>query len=574
MAKTSEPAGGCLVDEARFSLLATAAAGREVSVLADEPPRGRSWTDGTQVHLRTASADEQRREVLLQAALLRAGSLDREIAASLRGRPALTRRYLSVEGPRALHELQRALPGLSPTPEVPEEGPWSGGPHASLALARSRAPIPAPPRWLGVVRPARLLAAPEGASARGSGAPLPLGPLATRDRTPEAAEEDAGDVGASTMFRLLRSPTTSGSSPLTRFLSKLLGMARQPGAGTGGDEIPVGSVGRGDEPAPRGRAVPGRFLHGPPGAPASELRGGTLYPEWHVASQSYRDGWCRVLEVASPPSPAPAERWSRTDDVLLRRLARLGTAPALLRRRPDGEDLDPDALAELAIDLAAGRTPDERLHVERRTVRRDLGALVLLDTSGSSEEPDAIGASVHDRQREAAAGLVDALERLGDRVALFGFRSRGRTAVHLQPIKRFDERFDATSRQRLAAIRPSGYTRLGAAVRHAGQVLAHRSGTPIRLLIVISDGFPYDHGYEGIHAEADVRRALEELREAGIAVLCLSIGASTPSDALERVFGPAAHAAAPRLAALSPQMDRLLLGSLQELAAARSRPGC
>ena len=62
-------------------------------------------------------------------------------------------------------------------------------------------------------------------------------------------------------------------------------------------------------------------------------------------------------------------------------------------------------------------------------------------------------------------------------------------------------------------------------------------------------------------------KALEELRTDGVACLCLSIGAATATEALERVFGSASIASAATLADLSPQMDELFLSSLQELAA-------
>jgi nitric oxide reductase activation protein len=139
--------------------------------------------------------------------------------------------------------------------------------------------------------------------------------------------------------------------------------------------------------------------------------------------------------------------------------------------------------------------------------------------------------------------------------------------VHLLALKRFAQRFGAGGRARLNQLRPAGYTRLGAGIRHAGEILKEEAGTPNRLLLVLSDGFPYDDGYEASYAEADARKALEELRADGVACLCLSIGASTPADALERVFGSASHANAPILADLSPRMDELFLAALLELEA-------
>src|SRR5258705_4017044 len=130
-------------------------------------------------------------------------------------------------------------------------------------------------------------------------------------------------------------------------------------------------------------------------------------------------------------------------------------------------------------------------------------------------------------------------------------------------LKPFAVRFSAGGRAQLNRLEPSGYTRLGAAVRHAGELLKADAGTPNRLLLRASDGIPYDDGYESSYAEADAHRALEELRTDGIACLCLSIGASTPTDALHRVFGSASHANAPTLSQLSGRMDELFLSALR-----------
>jgi nitric oxide reductase activation protein len=259
------------------------------------------------------------------------------------------------------------------------------------------------------------------------------------------------------------------------------------------------------------------------------------------------------------------------DEVLRRRLTRLGLGPKVVRRQPDGDDLDVDALTDLLVDLRAGHSPPEHVYLERRKLERNLGVLILLDASGSASDTDPEGHSVHEHQRRAAATLAVTLEALGDRVAVYGFRSHGRGAVHLLALKRFAQRFGAGARARLAQLRPSGYTRLGAGIRHAGEILEAEAGTPHRLLLVLSDGFPYDDGYESRYAEADARKALEELRAAGIACLCLSIAGSTPADALHRVFGSASFARAPTLADLSPRMDELFLAALRELAAPSPR---
>jgi nitric oxide reductase activation protein len=293
--------------------------------------------------------------------------------------------------------------------------------------------------------------------------------------------------------------------------------------------------------------------------------GGALYPEWDVHNNRYKPEHCRVIEFPLRTAPDVAAAGVARDEVLRRRLSRLGLGPRVVRRQPDGDDLDIEALTELFVDLRAGYSPPEHVYLERRKLERNLGVLVLLDASGSASDTDPEGLSVHEHQRRAAATLAVTLEELGDRVAVYGFRSHGRGSVHLLALKRFEQRFGAGGRARLGQLRPAGYTRLGAGIRHAGAILEAEAGTPNRLLLVLSDGFPYDDGYEARYAEADAHKALEELRGDGVACLCLAIGGSTPVDALQRVFGSASFASAPTLAQLSPRMDELFLTALREL---------
>lgn len=92
---------------------------------------------------------------------------------------------------------------------------------------------------------------------------------------------------------------------------------------------------------------------------------------------------------------------------------------------------------------------------------------------------------------------------------------------------------------------PGAYSRLGAAIRHGAAVLESGGGTTRRLLVVVSDGLAYDHGYERAYGAADARRALAEARGRGTGCVCLAVGASTDPEELQRVFGSAALAAIP-----------------------------
>jgi Mg-chelatase subunit ChlD len=551
----------------RFRLLASFVAGRPLGVAlarAGDP----AHTDGRVVFVPALhSLPEQRRELLVQAALLGAGSLDHRWIRLLRGRPKLARRYLALEGRRVIAELAARLPLAAAL--APDGEGFTASADESLEVARSRRPVADPPAWFGAIRPSRLLAAPEG----GPGARASDDELRLRFRptdVPETPDEgDAEPDEESRILKLFSSPLASDT--VSDFLHKLLGGTRSAGDGAAGGATSTRSlrrvegVGANARPLP----VPIRVVGDTPGASAGVE--GALYPEWDVHRSRYKPEHCRVIEFPLRAAPDVAAAGVARDEVLRRRLTRLGLGSRVVRRQPDGDDLDVEALVDLLVDLRAGHSPPERVYLERRKQDRELGVLILVDASGSASDTDPRGLSVHEHQRRAAATLATTLEELGDQVAVYGFRSHGRGSVHLLALKRFAQRFGAGGRARLSQLRPAGYTRLGAAIRHAGRILEAEAGTPYRLLLVLSDGFPYDDGYEGRYAEADARKALEEIRADGIACLCLSIGGSTPADALERVFGSASHANATTLADLSPRMDTLFLAALHELAAPSPR---
>jgi nitric oxide reductase activation protein len=289
---------------------------------------------------------------------------------------------------------------------------------------------------------------------------------------------------------------------------------------------------------------------------------GVRYPEWDVQRRCYRKDWCSVREIEprlkdAAPAAVPLGRELR------RSLARLGMGLDRYRRQAQGDDVDIDAAIEARVEALAGSAPDEAVYLDSLRRRRDLAVLLLLDVSGSSAEPAATGKTVHEQQRAVAAALTLALHEIGDRVALYAFHSMGRSAVHVVPVKRFDESPDSLVMRRLHSLVPGAYSRLGAAIRHGTAVLSERGGTSRRLLVVLSDGLAYDHGYEPAYGAADARRALAEARREGVGCLCLSIGAGTDAEALRRVFGSAAHATFPVPARLPHAIGPLFRSALR-----------
>jgi hypothetical protein len=527
----------------RLRLLASAIAGRAVDVV--EAGDGDStWTDGSTIHLdEKLQPPDAVLALAVQASLLSAGSLEPEIVRALHRRPAAARRYLAVEGHRALAAHEELLPPGVRRVIDHSMAARSTSPEASLAVARGRVPLGSPLPAFGELRTKALLAAADraaGATAASGPAHVPPG------RQPAELEvlED-GDDGDDDLGDLLSSPV-GGGGPIGKLFARLLSSTRgRSGGGPPGADAPTHVGG----PRPGGSRRAASSAASTEAAPelVTAESGGATYPEWDGFRRRYREAWCTVSEDDPPTVDGPAA--PPYDDLGLERaLARLGVGLERCRRRRQGDDLDVDAVVEARVDAEVGGTIDDApLYIEPLRRRRDLSVLVLLDVSGSAAEIGTGGRPVHEHQRRVAASMADALHGLGDRVAVYAFNSRGRRAVQLLRVKAFDDHLDGAVGRRLTGLAPGAYTRLGAAIRHGTAIVEERAGTPRRLLVVLSDGFAYDHGYEGRYGEADARRALLEARRQGVGCVCLSVGTDVEPAALQRVFGTAAHATVPRV---------------------------
>lgn len=332
------------------------------------------------------------------------------------------------------------------------------------------------------------------------------------------------------------------------------------GGGEGEDGEVTGAGGERDDGAPDEQpAADGPVRKGVQGGERVET---AKYPEW-----DWRAG--RYLPNAATVHHAGAEEgdgeWAaevlRLHGATVRRLRekfeRLRARRLRLSRQRDGDELDLAACVAALADVRAGLPVDDRLYSATRPARRGLAILLLVDISGSTSEEVESKVRIIDMEKVALLIASQALDALGDPYAVLTFSGRGPHGVRMRTLKDFAERNGETVRRRVEVLQPEGFTRLGAAVRHATTRLA-RTEAGHRLLIVISDGRPNDEDqYEGRYGVEDSRQAVAEARRAGIFPFCLTVDRSA-SAYLPRIFGTAGHEIVRRPAQLSRALSRLV----------------
>jgi nitric oxide reductase NorD protein len=286
------------------------------------------------------------------------------------------------------------------------------------------------------------------------------------------------------------------------------------------------------------------------------------YPEWDAALGDYlpQHVCMRERTVAADGAGFYADVLRRHHALVVQtRRAFERLRPESLRRLGqwvDGDEFDTRKLIDLAVDRRTGEVPSERIYAKRVKDRREVAALLLVDISRSTANSvPGSGAAVLDVEKEAIVILCEALRALGDGFAVAGFSGSGRLGVDYFRIKGFEEPLSDEVKGRIGAVQPQHNTRMGAAIRHAGRELEETPGR-VRLLMVLSDGFPNDAGYRHQYAVADTRKAVSELSARHIRFHALTV--NLPADPrLDELYGKARHHVISEVAELPGRLLRV-----------------
>ncbi len=275
------------------------------------------------------------------------------------------------------------------------------------------------------------------------------------------------------------------------------------------------------------------------------------YDEWDREIGDYRVGWSRVIEkkVKHGDRTFVELTRSRYRGVIssIRHQFQLMKPENLARihHELDGEDYDLNALVDLVIDRKADGRQAENIYIKRLRKQRDVAVSILLDQSSSTARTITRnplqpythpGRRIIEIEKEGLVLMSEALESVGDIYSIYGFTSEGRRNVKFFIIKDFDEKYSSEIEQRIGGITFQNNTRLGAAIRHAAHKLLRRSSRT-KLLIILTDGRPYDHDYgDARYAREDVREALTEAKTGGITPFCITIDRESEAE-LRNLYG-------------------------------------
>jgi len=263
------------------------------------------------------------------------------------------------------------------------------------------------------------------------------------------------------------------------------------------------------------------------------------YDEWEYSKRQYKENFCKVYpktvqETNVPYYKQTLSKNKSTLSGLRKMLSTVNNKYQQQRRQNQGEAFDLDAITDLFVDVNSGHTPSEKIYLSQRKKEKDLSILLLLDVSLSSDGY-ANGNKVIEVEKQVSILFGEILDEFNIDFSINAFYSKTRNHSSYLNIKGFDEDWN-TAKYKVGAVEPSGYTRIGAALRHSGALLDQRD-TKNKWIILISDGKPNDYDkYEGKYGIHDVKQALRELNERQINSYALAIEAQAKYY-LPQMFG-------------------------------------
>jgi nitric oxide reductase NorD protein len=262
-------------------------------------------------------------------------------------------------------------------------------------------------------------------------------------------------------------------------------------------------------------------------------------PEWDYRSKSYKKDYCKVfptfcMEKNATYYTTTIKEYGRELTAMRKMLTNYNNKRKQFRRQTDGQEFDLDAITDLYADVHSGKTPSDRIYLSSQKKEKDLSILLLLDSSLSSDGY-AAGNRVIDVEKQVSIIFGEILNEFYVDFSVADFHSSTRNFITYRTLKDFDESWNS-GKMNIGASQPSGYTRIGGALRYATALLKNRQ-TSNKWIILLSDGKPNDYDkYEGKYGIQDVKQALREANESHVNSYALAIEAQAKYY-LPQMFG-------------------------------------
>lgn len=237
-----------------------------------------------------------------------------------------------------------------------------------------------------------------------------------------------------------------------------------------------------------------------------------FYPEWDASLKQYRQNWCRVEEIPISTDIDNEDNVLDSFDLrfseyrIKKTLDMIINSQRSIRYQSDGDDIDIDAWVEASSNKTKHADDFQNIYIRNNKNSRSVAIMFAVDISGST------AGWKNEIIQQSTWLLSRTLSKLDDQHAIYAFSGSGREHCDIYPVKKFEEKYNNTIKQRIGQLSAKQYTRMGAAIRHLSKIL-NQTEAKTKILFILTDGRPDDiDSYRGHYGVEDTRRAFNEAK--------------------------------------------------------------
>jgi nitric oxide reductase NorD protein len=289
------------------------------------------------------------------------------------------------------------------------------------------------------------------------------------------------------------------------------------------------------------------------------------YPEWQHHKKNYRNDYCKIIYEKQFEADIDYARnvlkERKREIISLKKKSEQYLHECYDKKREyDGDEPDLDAVVDAYVDLRTGNVPSEKVYVSKRKKPRDIAILVLVDSSLSADGY-IDNRRILDIEKEALLIAGEVWSNFNLLFQIDTFASHTHSQCFYKTVKAFHEGWPE-AKGRVGGIKSMGYTRIGAALRHATHVLNNVTSEK-KWLLLLSDGKPNDYDtYEGAYGIQDVRKACLEAHQKDISLSAIAID-SNAKFYFPKMFGTGGYHVLNHTAQLPELLTKLYIKLLR-----------
>lgn len=249
----------------------------------------------------------------------------------------------------------------------------------------------------------------------------------------------------------------------------------------------------------------------------------TKYKEWDYQKNAYKNNWC-TLFVKKLKTHNTNKNYidiisKKHINEFKKKLKLIVNRKKIQKKQNDGENIDLDCIIDNYKDVLTNTF--NKVYTKKYKSIKNISLITLIDSSMSTESYTNEIETF--KQLKNIANIINhGVSNLIKLNLVAAFYSNTRYDCRFIMVKDFNEKWN-DSQFLLNQVIPTGYTRIGPAIRHSIS-LFKKIKTEKKIILLLSDGHPTDYDeYEGLYGINDIRKSITEANKKKINVKTILI---------------------------------------------------